>query len=92
MLKEQERLNPNAGQLGVAIQLICPLFDRFLAKPPISLGTILSLMFMIQPSVKAGSNYVDPQAASSTAPGWMADGATNNGGQILAPFSNGKIS
>ena len=43
-------------------------------------------------SVNAGSNYADLQAASSTTPGWMADGATNNGGSIPAPFSNEQIS
>lgn len=44
-------------------------------------------------SVKAGSNYVDLQAASSTTPGWMADGVTNNnGGQIPAPFSDEQVS
>lgn len=42
-------------------------------------------------SVNAGSNYVDLQAASSTTPGWMVDGATNNGGPIQAPFSNEQI-
>lgn len=42
-------------------------------------------------SVKSGSNYVDLQAASSTTPGWIADGATN-GGPILDPSSDEKIS
>lgn len=86
-------LNTNTGQQGAAEQLVCLLFDCFFTMPPILLGTILSLIFLVFHSVKAGSNYVDLQAASSIAPGWIADGATNNnGGQILAPFSNEQIS
>lgn len=38
-----------------------------------------SLYHSVNHSVNAGSKYVDLQAASSTTPGWMADGATNNG-------------